>query len=227
MAAVEEYNGGNELAAVITSGARGPEIAQSTYDNWAGAGTYDKDLSNWDYQAPVRIATLSEEYGMDKAAPVLDVGCGTGMSGEAMKAKGFTSLHGGDISPVSLEVIKKEKAGLYLDLKVVDMEVIPYGFPEGLFGGVVCIGVLSYVQNIEATFREWIRLTKPSAKIAFTHREDLLLKEGDDCRSGLERLCAEGLWKKLYESEPESYLPNAPCEVERSLRIRSFVFEKL
>eukprot|EP00929_Paragymnodinium_shiwhaense_P053126 TRINITY_DN265_c0_g1_i1.p1 TRINITY_DN265_c0_g1~~TRINITY_DN265_c0_g1_i1.p1 ORF type:complete len:255 (-),score=61.36 TRINITY_DN265_c0_g1_i1:282-965(-) len=227
MVAVDKYDGAGELAAVISSGVRGPDVAKSQYDDWAGAGTYDKDLSNWDYQAPVRIATLSEEHGMGKAAPVLDVGCGTGMSGEAMRTKGYTNLHGCDISPVSLDVIRKEKPGVYEDLMVVDMEVIPYGFPEGFFEGVICVGVLSYVNNIEATFREWLRVSKSGAKIAFTHREDLLAKEGDECRGGMEKIASEGLWKMLYESEPEAYMPNAPGELERSLQIRSFVFEKL
>eukprot|EP00929_Paragymnodinium_shiwhaense_P123564 TRINITY_DN9758_c0_g1_i5.p2 TRINITY_DN9758_c0_g1~~TRINITY_DN9758_c0_g1_i5.p2 ORF type:complete len:150 (+),score=27.67 TRINITY_DN9758_c0_g1_i5:288-737(+) len=149
------------------------------------------------------------------------------MSGEAMHQQGYTNLYGCDISCVSLAQLRKTRPGVYTHVEEVDMEVTPYPFEDAFFAGFICVGVLSSVQNIEATFREWLRLAKPRAKFAFSHRDDLLVKDCDECRPSMDKLSLEGLWKKLHESEPTDYLPDAPSEIQRVLKIRTFVFEKL
>jgi len=76
------------------------EETLKVYADWAD--TYDADVSARGYHTPERIAaalaTLLEGEG-----PILDYGCGTGVSGVALKRAGLGPLHGTDISAEMLE----------------------------------------------------------------------------------------------------------------------------
>lgn len=61
------------------------------YDDWAAQ--YNQDLSAWGYQAPVIGAGLLSS-GVAVDASVLDVGCGTGLTGLALHAAGFSDITG-------------------------------------------------------------------------------------------------------------------------------------
>merc|ERR1712039_712354 len=103
--------------------------------------TYDSSLHSWNYQAPSRIAELWVKYGTAQAGDgsILDCGCGTGISGEALKARGVKNpILGCDISSKSLEVVQQAKPDLYASVTVVNMEVTPYPYEADSLAGVVC-----------------------------------------------------------------------------------------
>lgn len=79
-------------------GVSGAEAQRDVYDQWATS--YDKELEKADYQTPGRVAAALKSCINDTelAQPVLDFGCGTGLSGEALADLGFTRLHGADVS---------------------------------------------------------------------------------------------------------------------------------
>lgn len=209
-------------AALLT---RGADVAEELYDKWAE--TYDDSLTAWNYQAPRRVAELCVRHGMPADGPILDAGCGTGISGEALRQAGIRNpIYGSDISTKSLDLIGERKPGLYAAFEQVDLDTPPLPYGDGALAGVICVGVLSYVNGIEGAFREFVRCTRPGGLIVWTHREDYCVAEGDECLSGKQKLEREGLWAELYVSGPESYLPDAPVEAERSLRIRSFVMRR-
>merc|ERR1740121_2330851 len=57
--------------------------ARQLYDSWAA--DYDAALRSWSYPAPKRTAALLAEYLPSvRDGVVLDAGCGTGLSGEAL-----------------------------------------------------------------------------------------------------------------------------------------------
>merc|ERR1712187_826366 len=90
-----------------------------------------------------------------------------------MKAIGVTNpLLGCDVSSKSVDLVQETKPGLYASMAVVNMDVTPYPYDTDSLAGVICVGVLSYVNNFEDIFREWIRITKPGGLLLFTHRED-------------------------------------------------------
>ena len=80
------------------------EVA-NRYDAWAQS--YDDDLASWSYQAP---AVVAETVVTLHPAPgsALDVGCGTGLVGRALRARGFAGkILGLDISQASLEIAQQ------------------------------------------------------------------------------------------------------------------------
>jgi len=203
-----------------------PEGAVKLYDEWAP--TYDATLASWGYEAPKKGAELLMKMRVQaakKSYAVLDSGCGTGLSGEALRSEGFVDrLSGVDISPISLDWLRSHKPGVYDDLAVANLEDVattPLPFAADSFDAIVCIGVLSYVKNFADVFKEWTRLTRPGGVVIFTHR---LWYAGDGSMSAAETLQASGKWTLLYESDDSLYMPKNPDPIENVKVIRYFVF---
>ncbi len=190
----------------LTAGPTDPDEVRAFYDDWANR--YDSDLAEWDYRAPSRIAGLLAEYG-DLSAGVLDAGCGTGLSGRALRDAGFEGpIVGVDVSASSLDVAAE--SGVYTQVQTASLNGrLP--FDDGSFGALACIGVLTYVPDVEAVWREFCRLVGSGGVVAFTQREDTWIER--DCAAALDRLTAEGLWSPLEVSEPEPYLPGLDDEM--------------
>lgn len=56
-----------------------------------------------DYATPSRIALALRQAGANVEKPVLDFGCGTGLSGMALKAVGFDVVDGCDLDEANVE----------------------------------------------------------------------------------------------------------------------------
>ena len=179
--------------------------------------------------------------------PVLDCGCGTGLSSEALSANGFPSLYGVDVSHESLQLC--EKKGLHTELKPCELDAEPLPFPDDTFSAVACVGVLSYVQEFDHIFSEWCRTIVPGGLCAFTTRtwDDVSRTNiagiwvaffsrcqryscGQDThgiRSAAAALSESGAWRLRHKSEPSAYMPLNPIPEENAKRIRYLVFEVL
>ncbi len=83
--------------------------ARELYADWASS--YDNDVAAWGYATPARVALALRQAGANVEKPVLDYGCGTGLSGAALKAVGFDVVDGTDISPEMLA--QAEARGAY------------------------------------------------------------------------------------------------------------------
>src|SRR6187200_2488110 len=86
-------------------GTSDPREVADRYNEWAKG--YDNDLTSWSYQAPTVVAaTVVSRH--PEAGSVLDVGCGTGLVGRALRTGGFTGqIVGLDISHASLEIAQR------------------------------------------------------------------------------------------------------------------------
>jgi len=179
-----------------------PVEVRALYDAWADR--YDGDLDAWDYRTPADVAELLRNAEPD-VARVLDVGCGTGRSGRALRAAGFTSIVGCDLSPNALT--RAEATGAYERVVEVDLQQLPTPFADDAFDALNCVGVLTYLPDTEATLREFFRLVRPGGTIAFSQREDVWAER--DCAELIVRLVAEGACEALHISEPRPYLPKS------------------
>ena len=87
--------------------------AAHLYDCWAAS--YDRSVQHWGYCAPLRVAALlknTSPCGLDSSSPVCDAGCGTGLSGLALREQGISApLVGFDVSSEMLRLCKEK--GIY------------------------------------------------------------------------------------------------------------------
>ena len=72
---------------------------------------------------------------------------------------------------------------------------------------LVCVGVMTYLPDVEAVWREFARVVRSGGLVVVTQREDLW--EPRRCQEVVDRLATEGLWTPLDVSGPAPYLPEA------------------
>ena len=112
------------------------------YDNWAEE--YDKTLSNWHYEAPGQVASILRTE-LNPSSAVLDKGCGTGLSGKALRLAGFTKIEGIDVFSRSPELASS--LDVYRTLREVDMRQLPFPMESDSYDGLACVGVLTYLSE--------------------------------------------------------------------------------
>lgn len=109
------------------------------YEDWAA--TYDREIAENGYATPRRCAEALSEFLTDKDAPILDVGCGTGLSGVALAEAGFRTIDGNDLSAEMLKAAAARK-GLYRKLWEADLND-PFPFEPGQYAAITAMGVLA------------------------------------------------------------------------------------
>lgn len=113
--------------------------ARRHYDDWAAS--YDADVSENEYVTPARCAAALARFVPDLGAPVLDIGCGTGLSGRALREAGFSTIDGTDLSP---EMLERAKAlgGVYRSLFPGDLTE-PLPVAAGAYAHMAAVGVIN------------------------------------------------------------------------------------
>lgn len=117
-----------------TSCVKTPEF----FDAWAE--TYDEEVAESGYAAPRRCARALAAAKAGRDQPVLDLGCGTGLSGVALRAEGFSVIDGWDPSTEMLR--RAEKRDVYRVLRQIEADE-PLTLAAGSYAAVVAVGVLS------------------------------------------------------------------------------------
>jgi SAM-dependent methyltransferase len=131
------------------------------YARWAE--TYEHDFiaaKNYQYHLHVADALVD---GPRPDGPVLDVGCGTGIVGTALRERGVAVIDGVDISPEMLgQAAAKDQ---YRDLVEADLTV---GTPiaDGVYAGITSSGTFTHGHLPPEPLGELIRIAKPGARCA-------------------------------------------------------------
>ena len=185
----------------LHQGTSDPREVADRYDEWAQ--NYDADLTSWSYQAPTAVAEVVVNRH-PAASSVLDVGCGTGLVGRALRARGFGGrISGLDISQASLEIA--QQSGAYESLERADLQQ-RLAFEDDSVDAVVCVGVMTYLPEVEAVWREFARVTRPGGVVVATQREDLWHTRS--CQAVVDQLQNDGVWTPLEITGPAGYLPD-------------------
>jgi len=114
-----------------------PEATRDHYDRWAAS--YDAEIAENGYATPGRVAEALKAQVTDLDAPVLDFGCGTGLSGLALRNAGFTTIDGMDPSTEMLDGARTK--GAYRTLTGFDI-ADPAPVPQDSYCAIAAIGVI-------------------------------------------------------------------------------------
>ncbi|MEM6277553.1 MAG: class I SAM-dependent methyltransferase [Pseudomonadota bacterium] len=140
----------------------GPDSVRELYAAWAD--TYDQGFAKEKgYTLHHKVA---EHFAMaGGAGPVLDVGAGTGLVGEALAAHGLSPVDGTDISEEMLEAARAK--GSYRRCFTGDItQALP--LDDDSYGGIVSAGTFTLGHLGPEPLRELIRITAPGGVLAIT-----------------------------------------------------------
>lgn len=131
------------------------------YDDWAA--TYNADLvETYGYSAPAIGADALAPALPDREAPVIDVGCGTGLVGAALTSHGFANIDGIDISGGMLA--KARATGLYRTLIHHDAATAEMT-TQRLYAGVISVGSFGLGHLGAEALEGLVRLGLPDATV--------------------------------------------------------------
>ncbi len=152
----------NDRFLEIAYEARTTDETRDLYDRWAK--TYDTELIDEnDYAQPRRCAEMLSRYLADRQAQILDVGCGTGLSGAALLGAGYRTVDGCDFSPGMLA--KARDAGVYRRLFEADLNDPPLDAGSGSYDAAVAVGVFSFSHIDPGALDEILRILAPGAPL--------------------------------------------------------------
>lgn len=139
------------------------ELCQS-YGAWADE--YDKDLvEGLGYRAPELVADAANRFVKKTDAPLLDIGCGTGLTGRAMLEGGEWTLHGLDVSREMLAQAMEK--GIYDELILGDLNE-PLELADDTYAGAISSGTFTHGHVKADALCEISRVLRPGAPFAFT-----------------------------------------------------------
>lgn len=118
-------------------GARDAASTRQLYDDWAAS--YEAEVGDNGYATPGRCGAALAANMPDLNAPILDFGCGTGLSGLALRLAGFNTIDGLDLSADMLAVAQGKS--LYRALHQIEAkDALPH--TPGDYAAIAAIGVI-------------------------------------------------------------------------------------
>lgn len=147
----------------------GKQGLKKFYEKWAE--DYDRQmLGKLDYVSPRIIAEMMRCHLPGKEARILDIGCGTGLTAQALHGHGYTSLHGIDLSEDMVRVAGKR--GIYKELTTTDV-TRPLPFEDNGFDGAISSGTFTHGHVDAGCLEEIFRVIKPGGLLACTVNFDI------------------------------------------------------
>lgn len=145
---------------------RTPEETRAIYSQWASA--YESDVGDG-YVTPQRVAKALAGVASDKTQAVLDFGCGTGLSGMALAAEGFSTIDGTDITAEMLEIARQKPC--YRTLWVSNPED---RIPTDHYTIIAAIGVVSLGAAPPETLDMLLAALPEGGLLAFSYNDPTL-----------------------------------------------------
>ncbi|XP_070576279.1 methyltransferase-like protein 27 [Ptychodera flava] len=169
------------------------------------SSSYDQILGNY-YCGSQDAANALAEIVTDKAAFILDCGCGTGQTGELLHKRGYVNIHGVDMSEKSLQVARDK--GAYVNLMAAKMGPEPLeGVKQDSYDAVVSSGCFIGVGHLDdSVLTEWTRIVKPGGHIVIVNRSTHVatqLLEG----TTFKQLIASEKLELIYKRSCDYYVP--------------------
>ena len=145
------------------------------YQKWAGAYDDDNDNLLGTVSQPIAV-NIFARYVKNKAAKIIDVGCGTGLVGAELEKIGFSNYSGIDLSEEMLTIAKRRN---YCHLDVGSLnDALP--FADNEYDAALCVGVFTHGHVGAERLIELIRIVKSGGIICFTVNEGVYSSSGFD-----------------------------------------------
>lgn len=149
--------------------ARDAASTRNLYDDWAAS--YEAEVAENGYATPGRCADALKSVTDDMAAPILDFGCGTGLSGLALKLAGFGAIDGLDLSAEMLEGAAAK--GVYRTLGQIEADAdLP--FAKGTYCAMAAIGVIGAGAAPISVLHTLMRKLDRGGKLVFSFNDHAL-----------------------------------------------------
>lgn len=190
--------------------ARTADETRALYDDWSAS--YEAEVAENGYATPGRCAEALAQFMPDKTEPVLDFGCGTGLSGLALKLAGFTTIDGVDLSADMLA--QAESKGAYRTLNRIEAD----GAIGGGYQAIAAIGVIGAGAAPISTFDVIMNALPQGGKFVLSFNDHALADPVHEAR--ISDWCDCGAARLLFKE----YGPHLPG---LDMKSNVYVIEKL
>ncbi|MCW0232001.1 MAG: methyltransferase domain-containing protein [Ferrovibrio sp.] len=131
------------------------------------AADFDNHLARLAYQGPDMLRQLAVRAGWheDRSRAILDLGCGTGLSGLPFVPHA-SRLDGIDLSPGMLNQARRR--GIYDDLHHGEAHAVLGTIPKAAYDVVIAADTLIYIGDVTELFRLVAASLKPGGSFLFT-----------------------------------------------------------
>lgn len=143
----------------------GPDANRALYAEWAK--TYETGfVVDSGYVYHDQVATVFARHGLDRLAPsdaVVDVGCGTGLAGAALRRFSPVDIDGIDISPEMLaHAARKQHDGTAVYRTLIEADLTqPLAIGTHTYGGAISVGTFTHGHVGPAALAEVVRIVRP------------------------------------------------------------------
>jgi predicted TPR repeat methyltransferase len=186
------------------------------YSLWANES--DRETAELGYGLPFLIGAWVARYVPRGDGPILDAGCGTGLSGPYLKALGYDHIEGLDMSAEMLRLARGRN--VYRTLKQADLGgQLPWA--DGHFAAFLSTGVFTEGHAPASSLDELVRITQRGGHAIFTVRDTVL--ETGGFRAMFAKMEETRRWRPIEESPPFRAFAVGEPEVQ----VQAFVFEVL
>lgn len=149
--------------------ARDADSTRALYDSWSKS--YEAEVAEQGYATPGRCAGALRDRMPDPTLPILDFGCGTGLSGLALTLAGFTTIDGLDLSEQMLEEARAK--GIYRTLSVIAAGA-PLNHAPGDYAAIAAIGVIGAGAAPVSVFDTLMQGLAPGGLFVFSYNDHAL-----------------------------------------------------
>ncbi len=194
---VPQSEGEGHLQRVTTM--RYDERSDDVYDAWSD--DYEADLvEGYGYVAPAVASEALLSVLADRDAEIIDYGCGTGLVGEELARRGFSTVDGADLSTGMLEIAATK--GAYRKLITADLTAA-LDIGDAAYEALICVGVMGGGHMAPEHLPELMRTIRSGGPAVFFMNGTTYDRDGYRERfAALER---EGAWI-IHREERVGYM---------------------
>ena len=176
----------------------GKAMMRFVYRHWAK--NYDRVIRKLGYRAPEFAADALARHMDLSEGPVLDMACGTGLSGLALKAHGASAIDGMDISTEMMNEAREK--GIYRRLIVADAS-LPLPVEDGAYAAALSTGLFTNGHVGAIALEPILGAVRPGGCFSFSVHSSVWTRLG--FKDTIERLKKEGRVDVL-ENAPRKHL---------------------